>query len=137
MGTASLSASPPPPSSLRAVNPGSRPLSPRPRLSHRRAEPVLQQQVEAAQVAAAELGSLAGAGLSVGNGPHRMDDICRRRRGQAGRSLPAVLGPPPAGLGPGENRKRAFYPPSSETPQRRTPPMWVHRCALEPKSTPR
>lgn len=55
---------------------------------------MFQQQVEAAQVAAAELGGLAGAGLSVGDGPHRVDDICRRRRGQAGRGLPAVLGSP-------------------------------------------
>lgn len=51
---------------------------------HRGAEPVLQQQVEAAQVAAAELGSLAGAGLSMRDGSHRVDDIYERRRGQTG-----------------------------------------------------
>lgn len=62
-------------SSLRL--PPGRPL-PRPAAPHRRAEPVLQQQVEAAQVAAAELGSLAGARLSVGDGSHRVDDICGR-----------------------------------------------------------
>lgn len=53
---------------------------------------MLQQQVEAAQVAAAELGSLAGAGLSVGDGSHRVDDICGRRRGQTGRGLQAAIG---------------------------------------------
>lgn len=89
-GTASLSAQPPP----TPPQPPPPPARWSPRPPHHRAELVFQQQVEAAQVAAAELGGLAGAGLSVGDGPHRVDDICRRRRGQAGRGLPAVLGSP-------------------------------------------
>lgn len=43
--------------------------------SYHRAQPVLQQQVQAAQVAAAELSRLAGSGLAHSDGPHRVDDI--------------------------------------------------------------
>lgn len=43
--------------------------------SYHRAQPVLQQQVQAAQVAAAEFSRLAGSGLAHGDGPHRVDDI--------------------------------------------------------------
>lgn len=89
-----LPSRPPPHLSPRLLPRGGRPGPRPPRPPHHRAELVFQQQVEAAQVAAAELGGLAGAGLSVGDGPHRVDDICRRRRGQAGRGLPAVLGSP-------------------------------------------
>lgn len=92
LGTASLSAR------LRGGLPPPVPAHPHPHPHpvrcppHRGAEPMLQQQVEAAQVAAAELGSLAGAGLSVRDGSHRVDDIYGRRRGQTGRGLPGVRG---------------------------------------------
>ena len=43
---------------------------------------------------------------------------------------------PPAGLGPGADRKQAPSSPSSETPRGRTPPRSARRCTLEPQFTP-